>query len=165
MTTRFPLVAYLALLACSPSPADDRFQLMDVFRLEHAADPRISPDGKQVVYVRNFMDVKKDRRRSHLWIINADGAAATLTRQFRTTLSEPIGEEQWRVLGEGAVYRILSDLAPARITRPVLKSAERLQLERPHPPAVAASPASPLGLRIEPRLAERAVDLVSVSDR
>src|SRR4051812_200044 len=51
----------------------DRFDLMDVFKLEHASDPQISPDGKHVVYVRNFMDVKKDRRRSSLWIVNADG--------------------------------------------------------------------------------------------
>src|SRR5437016_5118023 len=52
----------------------DVLQPMDVFRLEFAADPQIAPDGKRVVYVRNFMDVKKDRRRSNLWIINVDGS-------------------------------------------------------------------------------------------
>ncbi len=51
----------------------DAFEPMDVFRLEFAADPQISPDGKRVVYVRNFMDIRKDRRRSNLWIINIDG--------------------------------------------------------------------------------------------
>jgi acylaminoacyl-peptidase len=50
------------------------FEPMDVFNLEFASDPQISPDGKQVVYVRNFMDIKKDRRRSNLWIINVDGS-------------------------------------------------------------------------------------------
>lgn len=50
------------------------FEQMDVFRLEFASDPQISPDGKRVVYVRNFMDIKKDRRRSNLWIINVDGS-------------------------------------------------------------------------------------------
>jgi dipeptidyl aminopeptidase/acylaminoacyl peptidase len=49
------------------------FEPVDVFRLEFASDPQISPDGKHVVYVRNFMDIKKDRRRSNLWIINVDG--------------------------------------------------------------------------------------------
>ena len=80
-------------------------------------------------------------------------------------MSEPIDPEQWRVLGEGAVYRILSELAPTRITRPALKSAERLQLDRPRTPAVAASSTAPLGLRIEPHLAGPATDLVSVSDQ
>ena len=53
---------------------DSRFQLMDVFQLEYASDPQISPDSKQVVYVRNFMDVMKDRRRSNLWIGKIDGS-------------------------------------------------------------------------------------------
>ena len=47
---------------------------MDVFRLEFAADPQISPDGKRVVYVRIFMDIKKDGAGSNLWIINVDGS-------------------------------------------------------------------------------------------
>ena len=50
-----------------------RFGLTDVFELEWAADPRISPDGRQVVYQRRFMDKMRDVRRSHLWIIDADG--------------------------------------------------------------------------------------------
>ena len=67
----------LILLACGPvayAHDKDAFQPMDVFRLEFAADPQISPDGKRVAYVRNFMDIKKDRRRSNLWIINVDGS-------------------------------------------------------------------------------------------
>lgn len=57
-----------------PAPrAADRLQPMDVFGLEWAADPQISPDGRRIVYVRNSMDVMKDRRRSHLWLIDADG--------------------------------------------------------------------------------------------
>jgi acylaminoacyl-peptidase len=47
---------------------------MDVFKLEFASDPQVSPDGKTVVYVRNFMDVMKDKQRSHLWSINVDGS-------------------------------------------------------------------------------------------
>lgn len=51
----------------------DRLQLMDVFELEWASDPQISPNGERIVYVRNFFDVMKDRQRSNLWVINADG--------------------------------------------------------------------------------------------
>jgi dipeptidyl aminopeptidase/acylaminoacyl peptidase len=53
--------------------AEDHFQLIDVFQLEYAADPQISPDGTTIVYARNFMDIMKDRGRSNLWILNADG--------------------------------------------------------------------------------------------
>jgi acylaminoacyl-peptidase len=45
---------------------------MDLFKIEYASEPRVSPDGKQVVYASNFMDVLKDKPRSHLWIINVD---------------------------------------------------------------------------------------------
>jgi acylaminoacyl-peptidase len=50
------------------------FEAMDVFQLEYVADPQISPDGQQIVYVRNFMDVLGDRRRSNLWTIRFDGS-------------------------------------------------------------------------------------------
>lgn len=52
----------------------DRFGAMDVFELEYASDPQVSPDGSRIVYVRNFMDVMTDQRRSNLWIVNADGS-------------------------------------------------------------------------------------------
>ena len=59
--------------AAAEPPEDEIFRPLDVFQLEHASDPRISPDGKRIVYVRNSMDIMKDRRRSNLWIINSDG--------------------------------------------------------------------------------------------
>ncbi|MDJ0940576.1 MAG: S9 family peptidase [Woeseiaceae bacterium] len=46
---------------------------VDVFQLEVAADPQISPDGSQIVYVRRSMDIMSDRPVSNLWIIDANG--------------------------------------------------------------------------------------------
>lgn len=51
----------------------DRFAPQDVFSLEWASDPQISPDGSRVVYVRNGFDVMKDASRSALWIVDSDG--------------------------------------------------------------------------------------------
>ena len=74
-TGAVPAVALLAALAIADSAvAQSHFEPMDVFALEFAADPQISPDGRQVVYVRNSMDVMRDRRRSELWIVNVDGS-------------------------------------------------------------------------------------------
>ena len=64
----------LSLAAVSNEGTSKRFELMDVFGLEHASSPRISPDGGRVVYVRNFMDIMSDVLRSNLWIVHADGA-------------------------------------------------------------------------------------------
>jgi dipeptidyl aminopeptidase/acylaminoacyl peptidase len=48
------------------------FDPMDVFELEWATDPRVSPDGGTIVYVRKSNDIMKDRERSNLWQITLD---------------------------------------------------------------------------------------------
>src|SRR5579871_6006749 len=42
--------------------------------METVADPQISPDGKQIVYTRGWIDKINDKRASSLWIMNADGS-------------------------------------------------------------------------------------------
>lgn len=72
-----PFYLFLLLIFLLPnfSPAQtEKLELMDVFDLEFVSDPQISPDGSQVVYVRNFKDVMADANRSNLWIVNADGS-------------------------------------------------------------------------------------------
>ena len=75
--------------------------------------------------------------RATIRVIPGPDAQATLTRQFSTTLSEPVDAEQWRVIGEGAVYRVIADIAPMRITRPALKPSAGLNLQRKATIAVA----------------------------
>ena len=53
--------------------AQEVLQPLDTFQLEWVSDPQIAPDGRQVVYVRNYMDIMRDRRRSSLWIVAANG--------------------------------------------------------------------------------------------
>ncbi|NIM51640.1 MAG: prolyl oligopeptidase family serine peptidase [Gemmatimonadales bacterium] len=79
-TNSIPIWCTAALALALPTGAGsaqdepaNRFKPIDVFQLEYAADPQISPDGQRIVYVRNFMDIMKDRRWSNLWIINYDG--------------------------------------------------------------------------------------------
>ena len=67
------------ILASSASPAGaqqkpDRLTPSDVFNLEMATDPQISPDGDKIVYVREFSEIMSDKRFSNLWIINFDGS-------------------------------------------------------------------------------------------
>lgn len=57
-----------------PTGQKKLFNLENVFDLEYASDPRISPSGQKVVYVRNSMNIKTDRGRNNLWIVNTDGS-------------------------------------------------------------------------------------------
>lgn len=68
------VLSLLAAAGAENADARKPLQPLDVFHLRFADDPRISPDGKRIVYVRNFMDIMKDRRRANLWIVNADGS-------------------------------------------------------------------------------------------
>ena len=60
----------------APEPAAPNFKPMDVFDLQWAADPQISPDGRSIAYVRMGMDVKTDRARGTIWLVAADGGHA-----------------------------------------------------------------------------------------
>ena len=81
MRFRFPvsLIALVAtfvlalpgvLRAQEPS---HKLTVMDEFQLQLPTDPQISPDGKNIVYVRRFADPMTDRRYSNLWLVNSDG--------------------------------------------------------------------------------------------
>ena len=65
----------LLLSATTVSIADDSpFVNTDVFELEVAANPQISPDGSKIAYARRSMDIMTDRAVSSIWIVDADGA-------------------------------------------------------------------------------------------
>ncbi len=69
--------ALLAMLAVSPTAAAQQkrpFSAEDVFQIEYAADPQISPDGTKIVYVRRFADAMTDRNYGNLWLVNFDGS-------------------------------------------------------------------------------------------
>lgn len=70
------LIFGACLLACmlGTAVADDArdrmFKPLDVFDLSWVADPQISPDGREVVYVRMNEDIRTDRARPSLWRVD-----------------------------------------------------------------------------------------------
>jgi dipeptidyl aminopeptidase/acylaminoacyl peptidase len=48
----------------------------DLFRFVWVADPRISPDGKWIVFVRETVDARREGYETALWIVAAEPAAA-----------------------------------------------------------------------------------------
>jgi acylaminoacyl-peptidase len=69
------LVACAATLAHAQAEPS-QFQPMDVFQLQWADHPEISPDGKSVVFERSWFDVMKDKKRANLWIVDSEGQGA-----------------------------------------------------------------------------------------
>ena len=71
----FPFIPTLGAAAETEGAADPGlFRPIDVFQVEWASDPQISPDGTRVAYVRTSMDIMTDRPRSNIWTINFDGS-------------------------------------------------------------------------------------------
>lgn len=136
-------------------------------RVLESASMRASDPGEADVRLDvrvSLAEPKEGRRAAAVTVaaVSRSGTPASLTREFKTTLSEPVDDEQWRVLGEGAAYRVLGELAPVRITRPSLRAAQYLA---PRPAAGSQAPpnarADPLPLRIEPRFGIGSSDLAS----
>ncbi len=71
------LAALAASFATTATANDDLtlFSAEDVFELEWADAPQVSPDGQQAVYLRRFNDIMTDRTKSHIWLVNLDGTA------------------------------------------------------------------------------------------
>ncbi len=49
------------------------FTDLDLFNLEWASDPRVSPDGKTIAYTRNSYDIMRDRSTARIWLIDRNG--------------------------------------------------------------------------------------------
>ena len=72
----------------------------DIFQLEYAADPQISPDGQWILYVRQWQDPMADRRYSNLWMVKADGSDHRPLTTGKFTESQP----RWSPDGKRVVY-------------------------------------------------------------
>ena len=60
-----------AQMATSPK---DKLTIADYFDWEDVANPALSPDGRQIIYTRTWIDKLNDKRESSVWIMNADGS-------------------------------------------------------------------------------------------
>jgi acylaminoacyl-peptidase len=98
---RTPLFILALLAAVVPARAElPVLQPADIFQLQWAADPQVSPDGERVVYVRNHADIMADRYRQNLWLVDVSGG----NHQPLTTGSENHTQPRWSPDGSRIAY-------------------------------------------------------------
>ena len=67
----FAATALSTPAVAAPSTAPSRYLTGgDLFNLEWASDPQISPDGKTIAYVRKSNDIMTDKARSTIWMVD-----------------------------------------------------------------------------------------------
>lgn len=91
----------MTLTAVSAIAADKpRFSARDVFDIEYVNDPQVSPDGRQVVFVRSFMDIMTDRSYSNLWLADYDGGSLRPVSTSTVNHASP----RWSPAGDRLAY-------------------------------------------------------------
>ena len=96
--------------------------LKDVFNLEYAANPVVTPDGKHVVYERRSMDIMTDSVRRNLWSIAIDGSAhlpilSDSKNHFNPVFSPDGAKMAYLSSKEGKVQVYLKDVTSNSTTR------------------------------------------------
>jgi len=86
--------------AAPPEAPERHFTARDLFGLEAAADPEISPDGRWIAYVRRTGDIMADRHRPSIWLIDTRSGAQTPLAAGTGSHSQP----RWSPAGDRLAY-------------------------------------------------------------
>jgi dipeptidyl aminopeptidase/acylaminoacyl peptidase len=144
----------------------NRLEPLDVFAVQVAAAPQISPDGKRIVYARQSADISSDRRISNLWMINFDGsehrALTTGTYHDDSPRWSPDGTRiafvsgrdgkpqlyiRWMDSGETAKLTDLENPPSGISWSPDGRQLAFISLVSATPPKIATLPAAPEGAK------------------
>lgn len=97
---RLLLFCFLIISTFSFSQTQETFKNLDVFDLEWAVSPEISPKGQRIVYERSGFDIMSDKKQSRLWIMDANGSGHTKLTSHQTGESQP----SWSPSGDRIAY-------------------------------------------------------------
>ena len=92
---------FVIFLTSAQGQISKTFDPIDIFEIEYASDPQISPSGDRVLYLRNFKDIMTDRNLSNIWLVNFDGSGSRPI----TTGNKNDFSPRWSNSGDRFIYK------------------------------------------------------------
>jgi dipeptidyl aminopeptidase/acylaminoacyl peptidase len=144
MTMRVPATIAFALFTCSAIAAPMRgFDVDDLVRLERVADPRLSPDGREVAFALRETDYAANKGLQSIWRLALDGAARP---QRLTTVGQNAASPRWSPDGR-ALYFLSPRSGSNQLWRLPLDGGEAVQVSD-YPLDIGTYQLSPDGRRV-----------------
>jgi dipeptidyl aminopeptidase/acylaminoacyl peptidase len=114
------LISFLALVSCRHAGAQDNarhaFDVRDLLAMERISDHQVSPDGRQIAFVRRQTDLEANKGRTDLWIVNLTGESLRRLTSAPASDFNPRWDAQGKTLwfistrsGSAQVWRIPVD--------------------------------------------------------
>ena len=123
----FCLALSLAPLALAAARETHPFGVHDLVAFDRISDPRMSPDGRRIVFTVSVLDWDQNKRRSDLWLVNADGTGLTKLTQHEAADTSAVFAHDGK-----AVYFLSTRTGSSQIFK--------LSLEGGEPQAVTSLP-------------------------
>ncbi len=118
------------------------FAIHDMLAMDRISDPRVSPNGKRIVFVRRTTDLEANRGRTDLGLIDVEG------QNLRRLTSHPAGERNPRWSPDGkTIYFLTARSQRSQIWKIAVDGGETEQVTR-LPLGVTGFNLSPDGRRV-----------------
>ncbi|MFC4221485.1 S9 family peptidase [Flagellimonas marina] len=170
------LFLFLGTVVQFSSAQKKDFSYLDIFDLQYASDPQISPNGEWVVYQRMGFDIMGDKSFGNLWLIKSDGSQNQKLTANEASESNP----RWSPNGDRIAFTSSTDegseiymywvatgkvarltqlpFSPSSLTWSPNGSQLAFSMNVPQaPPVIAKIPAKPKGAKWQeaPRITDR----------